>query len=322
MGTVTTIDCHYFDRPLTAAAYLLTVDDEVAFVDTNTAPAVPRLLQALKESGKTPDHVRYVIITHVHLDHAGGAADLLAACPNATLLAHPRAANHVIDPSRLLASTREVYGAATFERVYGHIAPIEAARVQTIADNGTMPLGRRTLHFLHTRGHANHHFCIYEPDDAIMFTGDAFGLCYPVLQDAGTFALPSTTPTDFDAIEAKRAVQRIVATGVQTAYLAHFGPVQDIHGVADQLLTQLDGHGAVVEDALAGALDGVELQAFCEQRLHTLYAPQLTTGKRQAALKAPDGQLVMDLTLNAQGLATAVARARRKKQHPQSSSLR
>ncbi|MEZ4384491.1 MAG: MBL fold metallo-hydrolase, partial [Nannocystaceae bacterium] len=126
MADVRTIDTLYLGNPRFAACFLLTEGERAAFVETNTNFAVPRLLEALRASGRRPEDVDYVIVTHVHLDHAGGASKLMAACPNATLLAHPRAAPHLIDPSKLVASARQVYGAERFAALYGEIEAIAA----------------------------------------------------------------------------------------------------------------------------------------------------------------------------------------------------
>ena len=155
-----TIDCDYL-APELAAAYLRIEGDEAAFVEANTARAVPKLLAALARAGLAPEQVRWVIITHVHLDHAAGASALLAACPNARLVAHPRAARHAKAPGKLVASAKAVYGEARFEAIYGAIEPIDAARVDEVEDAATRDLGGATLTFLHTRGHANHHLVVH-----------------------------------------------------------------------------------------------------------------------------------------------------------------
>jgi glyoxylase-like metal-dependent hydrolase (beta-lactamase superfamily II) len=308
MPDVTTIDTHYLDVPRTTAAYLLREGDRAAFVETNTNRAVPRLLEALAEEGLAPEQVEYVIITHVHLDHAGGAAALMARCPNATLLAHPRAARHAVDPSKLVKSAQQVYGEARFAALYGTIAPIPEARVRTLADGETLGWGERTLTFLHTRGHANHHFCVLDSATNAIFTGDSFGLIYPDLQTRGLFAIPSTSPTDFDAAAAKASLDRIVATGAARAYPTHFGGHEDLEAIAAQLHPQLDAYGALVEEAFASIPDEA-LDAHCRARVAALF-------DRLLAERGLDGdpavrrQLALDEDLNAQGVAFAVRKRR------------
>ena len=188
-----TIDCDYL-YPRYAAAYLRIAGDEAAFIEANTGHAAPRLLDTLARSALRPEQVRWVIVTHVHLDHAGGASALMRACPNATLLAHPRAVRHLVDPSKLVASATAVYGAERFRELYGNVDPIDAARVRALDDGESVALGDCDLRFVHTRGHANHHFVVHDPALDAVFTGDAFGLSYPALQRAGRFAFPSTSP--------------------------------------------------------------------------------------------------------------------------------
>lgn len=303
------IDCDYL-LPEFAASYLLIEGDEAAFVETNTARAVPRLLSALEREGLRPEQVRWVIITHVHLDHAGGASALMAACPNATLLAHPRAARHMIDPSRLVASAQKVYGEQEFARMYGRIDPIPEARVRVMEDGEKLSWGSRTLAFFFTRGHANHHFCIHDSASDGVFTGDSFGLCYPALQSRGTFVFPSTSPTDFAPEEAMASVRRIAATGSR-AYLTHFGEVADRARAADQLLEHLSFSEALMKEAMAREETGEALTAFCHGELRTRFQSAL----ERHGLPTDEATwklLKLDLDLNAQGIAYAAEKSRAK----------
>jgi len=306
--TVTTIDCEYVDLPRVAAAFLIEEGDRAAFVETNTNDAVPRLLGALSVKGKTPEQVDWVIVTHVHLDHAGGASALMKACPNATLLCHPRAAKHLIDPAKLIASSEQVYGKERFRELYGTIEPIDAERVRIMQDEEQLEWGDRTLTFLHTRGHANHHFCIHDSASNGIFTGDSFGIVYPDLQGEGLFAFPTSTPTDFDAAAARQSVDRILGTGAERAFLTHFGEVGDLDGVAAQLTPQLDVFGAIVDEAYAGELEGEALDAFCDRRVRAHFDGLLQMhGLEGDAIRE---LLELDTALNAQGLAFAVRKRR------------
>lgn len=302
-----TIDCEYL-APQLAAAYLVVERGEAAFIETNTARAVPKLLAALASRQLAPEQVRYVVLTHVHLDHAGGASTLLERCPNATLLAHPRAARHVVDPSRLIASARQVYGDAAFEALYGGLGPVDAARVRAVADGEELDFGGRSWRFFHARGHANHHLCLHDSETNGIFTGDAFGLRYPALQHDGLFVFPSTSPTDFDAAAARAAVRRIAAEG-ERAYLTHFGELTDLSPAAGQLLLHLDASEAILERAIASPEADEQLDAFCERELRRHFASFCQTLRLRPT--AADWALMkLDLELNAQGLAH-VARRRR-----------
>ena len=238
-----TIDCEYL-KPKFAAAYLR-VDrsgekPRALFVENNTAHAVPLLLRALAEEGLTPDQVEYLIITHVHFDHAGGTSELMKVCPNAQLLAHPKAAPHMIDPSRLVASAREVYGDAVFDQLYGTVGPVPADRVRVMADGEELAFGATKLRFIYTRGHANHHFCVFDSELEAIFTGDSFGLAYPALQPCGLFIFPSTSPTGYHAVEAKLSIDKILNSGARRAFLTHYGEVTDLPAAAAQLRADLD----------------------------------------------------------------------------------
>ena len=312
MSDVVTIDSGYLGQEEFAAAYLIIDGDRAAFVDNNTNAAVPKLLAALEERGLTPEHVEYVIVTHVHLDHAGGTSSLAQACPNATVLAHPRAAPHIVDPSRLVASATSVYGAEEFERLYGTIEPVAEERVRTVEDEGTVALGNRTLRFLHTRGHANHHFCIHDESSNALFTGDAFGLVYPALQGYGTFAFPSTSPTDFEPELAREAVNRLVALRPAAMYPTHFGAVTDYDTAAEQLVRHLDFAERLRDEAEHGDLPDEALEGWLRGRLRDYFAGLLDSLGPLATDLATWELLELDIDLNAQGIAFAANKRRRK----------
>jgi glyoxylase-like metal-dependent hydrolase (beta-lactamase superfamily II) len=310
--SVQTIDCDYI-RPNFAAAYLLREGNRAAFIDNNTAHSVPLLLKALENSGLTPEQVDYVIITHVHLDHAGGSSALMKACPNAKLLAHPRAVPHVVDPRRLIAGARAVYGDEAFEKLYGVIEPIAAERVRAVNDGEAIIWGAKMLRFFHTRGHANHHMCIEvsERGESIVFTGDAFGLAYPDLQKSGLFMFPSTSPTDFDAEEARKSIDAIVATGAKAAYPTHFGRVMDLRGARNQLLWWIDFSEKLLNEAQHSELADEKLAEFCEGRIRTEMSRVLAL--KEMALSGDTASLLkLDLELNAAGLAHVATKRRSK----------
>ncbi|HQY64203.1 MAG: MBL fold metallo-hydrolase [Myxococcales bacterium] len=296
-----TIDCEARASGF-AAAYLRTAGDECAFVECYTNAAVPVLLETLAAAGRRPEDVRYVVVTHAHLDHAGGASGLMAACPNATLLAHPRAARHLIDPAKLVASAKHVYGEARFTELYGVIAPIPEARVRVMEDGATFTLGDATLTTLHTAGHAKHHFVVHDPATSTVYTGDTFGLVYPHLQRAGTFAFASTTPTDFDAAEALKSLDRVLALGEPSVCPTHYGEARDVHRIADQVRRFVELSEQWVAQAAATAAPLSELTGTIQARLREA----LDTAARRVGLSLGPSDwaaLELDVTLNAQGLA-------------------
>lgn len=295
--------------PRFTACYLRVAGDECAFIEAHTVHALPRLMAALEAQGKRPEQVRYVIVTHAHLDHAAGASALMAACPNATLLAHPRAARHLIDPGKLVASATAVYGAERFAALYGAISPIAPDRVKAMEDASSVDLGGAKLTFLHTSGHANHHFAVDDPTIDTVFTGDTFGLVYPALQHHGRFAIPSTSPTNFDADEARKSIDRVAHLRRGAVCPTHFDAWTDVDVIAQQLRRFIDRAEQWVDEA-AGSDDAADV---IEKRLRgawtdAIHAEAPHFGKDDLAL------LALDIELNAQGLAF-VAAARRAKKH-------
>ena len=307
---IETIDCEY-TLPRYACAYLLIEEGRAAFVENNTVHAVPKMLAALERHGLGPEAVDLCIITHVHLDHAGGSSALMKACPSATLVAHPRAAPHVIDPSKLVRSAEAVYGADRFRELYGVIEPIPEARVRVMDDGETLDFAGRTLRFLHTRGHANHHFVVHDPEAGVVFTGDAFGIAYPDQQAHGVFAFPSTSPTDFDGPLARAAVDRILETGAETAYLTHFGGVTALETIAEQLKRTLEFSEDLMHEAAASDVPDEALEARIAPELKKHFETRMA----ESGVERTDeqwGRLAMDVDLNAQGLAFAAAKKRKK----------
>lgn len=304
-----TIDCEYV-MPQLAAAYLREDGGEAAFIEANTTHSVPRLMKALEQAGLPPEAVKYVIVTHAHLDHAGGTSALMKACPNATLLAHPRAARHLIDPSRLVASAMTVYGEQAFEALYGTIEAIDAKRVRSMEEGETVTVGKATLAFLHTRGHANHHFVVHDQLDEVVYTGDTFGLVYPALQRGKRFAYPSTSPTDFDGAAAIASVQRIVELKPKAVALTHFGEFTDVKPIADQLISWLELSTKLAEEgAKSGSEQGTLEQHFKRRLEQEFEAAALRAG---LSLTDEDRQLIrFDSELNGLGLAVAAIRQRK-----------
>ncbi len=291
------VDTHYLRAGL-AASHLIVENGHVAIVDTGANSAVPRLLAALEHKGLDPASVDYLFLTHVHLDHAGGAGLLMRSLPRAVALLHPRGAPHMIDPARLIAGSRAVYGEQKYAELYGDIAPIAAERVREVADGERIDLGGRLLECMHTEGHARHHYCIADPTASAVFTGDSFGISYRGLDTAaGPFILPTTTPVQFDPDAAHAAIERILGTGAESVYLTHYSRVQNLAPLAQQLHRDLDFYVASAEsvadeedraDKLGAALTGY-------------YRDRLAAHGTDDPLAALD-LLRMDIQLNVQGL--------------------
>ncbi len=282
-----------------AAAYLLVEQGRGAFIETGTARSVPRLLKALADAGLDPGDVDLVIVTHVHLDHAGGAGALMQHLPNARFVVHPRGARHMIDPAKLVAGAVAVYGEATFKRNYDTVVPIPAERVVEAPDGHEVQLAGRTLRFLDTPGHAYHHFCVHDPAARAVFTGDTFGLSYRQLDtDEGPFIFPTTTPVHFDPEAMHRSVDRLAALEPAQVNLTHYGPVPfearlvaDLHHGVDTFVEIARAHAGEA-DRHAAIQEAVTAYLVARLRAHGSEIPE-------AELRA---FLEMDADLNTQGL--------------------
>ncbi|MCK6547260.1 MBL fold metallo-hydrolase [Myxococcota bacterium] len=291
--------------PRVTACYLRIAGDECAFVETNTAHSVPKLLAALAAAGRRPEDVRFVIVTHAHLDHASGAGKLMQACPNATLVAHPRTAKHLADPRKLVEGATAVYGPERFATMYGALTPVPAERVRALADGESIELGGARLTAWHTYGHAFHHMIVDDPATETVYTGDTFGLVYPALQHRGRFALPSTSPTGFEPTEAKRSLDKVLSLRERFVAPTHFDAYEDQATIATQLHRFLDRAAAWVDEGVKSDLPEAELTA----KLARAWRSAIT---EEAPHLGPDHHALLDLDveLNAQGLAHAALERR------------
>lgn len=298
-SNITAVDAD-FHRPRMAAAYIVRQGDRAAFIETGTRQTVPGLLAELHRQGLDREQLELVIVTHVHLDHAGGAGLLMQQLPNATLVVHPRGAPHMIDPARLEASVRRVYGDEEFDRTYGTLVPVPEGRVQIMEDGDELDLNGRKLTFMDSPGHARHHFCIWDETSRGWFTGDTFGLSYREFDtDRGAFIFPTTTPIEFDPAALHASVDRLLQRQPEAMYLTHYGRVtecqrlgRDLHAGIDTLVEIAERHAGSDEPVSAMAAD---IRAWLLQAL------------RNHGCQQPDERLIEliepDVQLNAQGLA-------------------
>jgi glyoxylase-like metal-dependent hydrolase (beta-lactamase superfamily II) len=297
-----------FVRPQFDAAYLLVHNGRGLFIDCGTNHAVPRLLQALPKAGIEAAQVDWLILTHVHLDHAGGAGELMAHLPNARLLVHPRGARHMIDPTQLWAGALAVYGEEVMEQAYGRLRPVPAERVVEAPDHFTVDLAGRTLRCLDTPGHAKHHMAIHDQHANVCFTGDTFGLSYREFDtEKGPFILPTTTPVQFDPDALHASIRRLLTLKPEAMYLTHYGRVEQVEHLATKLREMIDAMVAVARH--------VEHQpdrhAQLTKSLADLYATRLAEHGWQGDREALLHWLGMDIELNAQGLGVWLDRDQR-----------
>ena len=296
---ITMIDAQLY-RQGQVSTYLVVEGDRAAFVETGTAHSVPGLLSVLERKGVPRENVDFVIPTHVHLDHAGGAGALLRHLPNARLVIHPRGARHMIDPEKLNAGATAVYGEEQMERLFGRVVPVPAERVIEANDGDTVDFNGRPLRFLDTPGHARHHFCVVDEVGDGIFTGDTFGLSYRWFDTSrGPFVLPTTTPVQFDPEALHTSVDRLMAEGLGYMYLTHYSRVGDLARLQEDMHELIDCYVEMARTH-ADAGDGRH-QILCEAMM------QLLIGRlREHECALPDEELrellAPDVDLNAQGL--------------------
>lgn len=289
-------------RAQMAACYVLIQDGEVGIIETGTKDTVPFILDFLAEQGIATSAVKYVMPTHVHLDHAGGVGLLMQALPHAQLVVHPQGARHMIDPSKLQAGATAVYGEKVFQEVYGDLLPVDPSQVISVEDGQTLKLGKRSLTFLDTPGHARHHVCIYDELSEGFFTGDTFGLAYQELTtEKGPFIFPTTTPVQFDPQAMKSSVQRLMSYQPKRMYLTHYGVVENLAPLAQRLLSMVDKY---VEMALA-IKETFPQEEWFEQLEKAMYGLLLGDLAHHGVNLTPSeykAVIATDVKLNAQGL--------------------
>ena len=217
---VCTIDTMTGGMSNVTAGYLLPAA-RPALVECGPARSIDNVIAGLQDVGMDPDDLAYVVLTHIHLDHAGGAGDLAAAFPNATIVVSEVGARHLSDPSRLNASARQVYG-ELYDTVYGACTPIDAERIVGAADGDTLDLGGgRSLELMYTPGHAKHHIGVLDTESGAIFSGDSVGVKLPGMR----VMRPATPPADFHLEAAIASLQLYASREPSRIYLAHYGPV-------------------------------------------------------------------------------------------------
>lgn len=301
---IVAVDTEY-QRLLHDASHLIVETGHAAYVDTGVNSSVPFLLDALAQQDLDVADVDYVFLTHVHLDHAGGAGQLMQRLPKAKCVVHPYGARHMVDPTKLIAGTEAVYGKAETEKMYGRIEAIDEKRIVIPEDEQWFALNGRQLQTIFTEGHARHHYVLNDPHSKGVFTGDSFGVSYREHDtEKGEIVFPTTTPVQFDPVEAHRAVDRIMACDPDKLYLTHYSRVQNL----DRLVTQMhEGIDAYV--AMAREHENDEPEAL-RTSLFDYYVQRLSEHGYSGGREAIQSALGNDVDLNSQGLETWLKRSR------------
>lgn len=241
-------------------------EQELTIVETGPSPSIKYVKSGLELLGFSLDQVKYIIVTHIHLDHAGGAGLLLKDCPNAQIVVHPKGVRHLAQPERLIAGAKAVYG-TKFEELFDPIIPIPQERMIVKDDGDILKIGPTCiLKFLDTPGHANHHFSIYDPVSNGVFTGDTVGVRYEQLMAEGvSFFLPSTSPNQFNPGAMQEAIRLLAQMDLHYIYYGHFGVTDSPEEALSQVSMWLNIFMAEAEAVHAEAKEYSELAKRLEK---------------------------------------------------------
>lgn len=299
---ISAIDSDYV-RPNMDAIHLIVEGGRAAIVDTGTNHSVPHVLEALQAKGIAPQAVEFVILTHVHLDHAGGAGLLMQKLPAARLAVHPRGVRHMVDPAALMAGTIELYGRASAARLYGQIVPVSPGRILAVSEGSSLHLGDREFLFFDTPGHARHHVCMLDGATHHLFAGDMFGVSYREF-DRGPrqFVFPATTPIQFDPRAFHQSIERLMALAPRALYITHYGQIKDVKRQSEDLLSLVDAHAELARNAAAIEEPGPRLE-YLRKGVAEILVAQAYRQNWSMQGKALRRFMVMDINLNAAGLA-------------------
>jgi glyoxylase-like metal-dependent hydrolase (beta-lactamase superfamily II) len=260
------IDLGFQGRRGVIAAFLLANGDELALIETGPASTLPALLAGIRVAGFDPARLTRLLVTHIHLDHAGAAGVLARELPDAVVRVHPVGAPHLVDPARLVASAARLYG-DRMDALWGEVAPVPAERVVALEDGETLAVAGRVVTALFTPGHASHHVAYWDAAQGAAYTGDVGGV-----RMAGTgYVCPPPPPPELDPEAWAVSVERLRGLGARRLYLTHGGPFDDVAAHLDQLMPNLAELRELALTALRAGADRAELTA----RIHDHMAAKL-----------------------------------------------
>lgn len=227
------LDHHFRGSPGVIASYLVADGDALTLIETGPASTMETLLAGVRQAGFDPDQIGDIIVTHIHLDHAGGAGALLRRLPRARLHVHPLGAPHLIDTTKLMASATRIYG-ELMGPLWGDMLPVPKDRLDVLGDGETVKTGGRTLRAYDTPGHANHHLALHEHDTGAVFTGDVAG----VRLDGIRHVRPPTPPPEFSPEKWQASIATLRSLNPRRLYLTHFGAYDDVDWHLTELLAR------------------------------------------------------------------------------------
>jgi glyoxylase-like metal-dependent hydrolase (beta-lactamase superfamily II) len=226
------LDLNFLGHPGIIATAVLHGPGGVALVDPGPSTSLATLRAVLERSGMRIADVRQVLLTHIHLDHAGATGTLVKENPAIEVFVHERGATHLADPAKLLSSATRLYG-QDMERLWGDFLAVPSERLRVLEGGETIAAGGRSLEVAYTPGHASHHVSYFEPSTRIAFVGDTAG----IRRGSGQYVMPASPPPDVDLELWRESEQRILAWGPDTLFLTHFGPY---HGARQHFQALMD----------------------------------------------------------------------------------
>jgi glyoxylase-like metal-dependent hydrolase (beta-lactamase superfamily II) len=289
---ITAVDTFYGGRERATAAYLVAAR-EPAIVETGPTTSLEPVLAGLARLGVGAADLAHVVVTHIHLDHAGGVGAICERFPSATVWVHERGARHLADPARLVASATSIYGVDRMADLFGPVVPVPAHRIRSLADGDLVPLGDRSLEAAATPGHAKHQVALLDSDTGAVFTGDALGIHPPddpVLR-------PATPPPDYDLEQSVASIDRIRAMAADLLLFSHFGPIREVDRVCDLAIRRFRDWTEVVRSAMERTDDLEEIVAA----LRAASRDDVETGS-EARLDLDRLEVLSSIRMNAMGI--------------------
>jgi len=252
MTPTTPVDLHWAGHPRSIASALLRSDDCVVLVDPGPSSTIPKVREQLAAHGLRISDLDALLLTHIHLDHAGASGSLVRENPRLRVYVHSKGAPHMADPSKLLASAGRLYG-DRMERLYGEFLAVPQANLDIIEGGETLSLGSRQLVLVYTPGHASHHVTYFDASEGLAFVGDTAGIAI----EGHPFILPATPPPDIDLELWSNSLDAIAALNPKRLFLTHFSfsdhPAQHIASYRERLLRLSDLVGKILSQGMDDA---------------------------------------------------------------------